>query len=449
MTPGGFPADSMGMRLVPGSAAPPVGGVGRARVVGAILLAALVPRAEAAETRLLRNPHTPLPKGPPPVVGAVISHLGDGSFLVAGGLDPRKRPMREAFVFTPDPFERPAESIRKGLGGSWKRAGPMRFPRAWASAGLMADGRVVVAGGFGADGQPTRTAEIYDPRRGTFHRVRDLHTARAGAAVVRVLNHRLVFFGGYRRRGVPTATIETFDPAHLEFDAHPWRLPEPVAFPAAVRLEDGDVLVSGGWNSRRASDVICLFDDRGGGHAPRAGSPRHEFSPGSLRMAGPLAGPRAGHRMRRLGEVVLIVGGVHGEPCTSTEPADPPEVWDPARPGPISAFEFSLRRRGETAFTPDDRLPLAFPHPGGQRAVVRRHLPDCRPPPAPPPEVVSTFCWVFPRDTRWPFDLPRGHREHPVRLEPRDRSWPWGPLPRDPRPLCPAPGWPDLVERKE
>ncbi len=411
-----------------------------ARRAVALVLACLLaryPASAADEVRILENPFHPTPFSLPPRVGATLVEMGNGSWLVAGGTDPRTGTRPEAFVFTPGPYQRRMEAARSGQGGTWKRTAPMRFERAFATGALLADGRVLIAGGFDRRGHPRVEAEVFDPRRGTWCRVGDLDSPRAGAAATRLRNHRILVVGGYRGPHRPTATVETFDPGHDEFDAHPWRLAEPAAFPAVCRLDDGDVLITGGWTGHHASDQLLLFDDRGGPFDPRAGSPRHPMSRGSFRDHGRLAGRRAGHRMRRLGDVVLIEGGRDGEPCRLSPPADPPEVWDPVRPHRTSAFE----EIGPL----DPREPMTIASPEGDPPVACG-LPPCMDESIPAPRP-SLLLWIFPTDRRWPWDGERWYRETPVRLEPRDRVWPFPASTRDPRPDERPAGWPDLVQR--
>lgn len=419
----------------------------------ALLGLVALPAAQASHpAHVLRAHPQPVPEatfpGTPSLSGAALVPLADGRWLVAGGLDPQGRPVPSAFVFLPDPdpeFRRlrpeagppspgepgPLQRVphRAWVGGDYKVAAPMLFSRAWPVAQLLRNGQVLVAGGFDHRGCPQKSAEIFDPRRGRWRQVGDLVTRRAGAAAVRLANGRVLVVGGFYRAGRPTATLETFDPDHDEFDAHPWRLPAPAAFPAVCRLDDGDVLISGGFDGHAALDSILLFDDVGGPFGQYADTPRHPLSRGSLRRAGTMVARRAGHRMRRLGEVVLIAGGKDGNPCHQERDADPPEIWDPVRVGVESLFE-DVRPL-------DARRPVGLPGPGGDR--IETGLPDCEGPLCPELAEAGPW-WIWPRRARLPGDGGERPTVPPVRLEPRDRAWPFPAHTRDPRPDERRPG---------
>lgn len=411
---------------------------------------------EAAQPVNLPGPGRP-PWRAPARVGAAVLELGDGHFWAIGGWDPQWRATNRTWVYVPEPFERHLREPARHPGGFWKEGPRMHRRRAFAAVCLLTDGRILVAGGYDEGGAPQRHAEVLDPRTGRCRRVDPMTAPRAGAAVVRLKNGRVLLAGGYRHGNRPTATLETYDPALEGFVEHPWRLPVAVAFPAAARLDDGDVLLTGGWTGDRPSDQMVLLDDIGAPVHPWQGVSRHPLARGALRLVGHLAGPRAGHRMRTMGEVVLIAGGTVGEPCAPTLAADPPEVWDTARPGPESAFE------------PLDRLDARYPRwlpyedgQAGERWGVGVEWPDC-PDLSPGARGAMLPCWVFPREARDPQDgrLPwdgrltaegrtpwgRGPDQHAL-PEPRDRGWPMPASAEDPRPAPPSPGYHPLPRER-
>jgi hypothetical protein len=110
---------------------------------------------------------------------------------------------------------------------------------------LLADGTVLVAGGFGTG--PENAVERYDPTGNTWSAVRPLGEARVGHTATRLPDGRvLVTGGGNSASGAAyLASAELFDPSR-----DGWAPAAPMALPrfghVATLLRDGQVLVSGG-----------------------------------------------------------------------------------------------------------------------------------------------------------------------------------------------------------
>src|SRR5688500_16402461 len=67
--------------------------------------------------------------------------------------------------------------------GTWTAAGAFaELPRDAASA-VLPDGRLVVSGGSGVDGQPAAAIAIYDPSSATWQHAGQMSVARAGHTV--------------------------------------------------------------------------------------------------------------------------------------------------------------------------------------------------------------------------------------------------------------------------
>src|SRR5262249_37442224 len=78
--------------------------------------------------------------------------LADGKVLVAGGYTPREVASAELY----DPAT-----------GSFSPAGNMTTARVFHTATLLPNGKVLIAGGYG--GGQLASAELYDPSTGSFH----------------------------------------------------------------------------------------------------------------------------------------------------------------------------------------------------------------------------------------------------------------------------------------
>ncbi|MFC9439761.1 Kelch repeat-containing protein [Nocardia sp. NPDC057030] len=174
--------------------------------------------------------------------GHTLTRLPDGTVLATGGY-----PMPQntfAGLATAERFD--------PIAGKWISAGSMSVGRTAHSATLLADGRVLVAGGYadrsGTSGT-TATAEIYDPDAKTWTKIKPMNDARSVHQAVLLLDGRVLVIGGTADVGSGTYTdlafCEIFDPATGE-----WTPTGSTARPrfdnTATVLLDGTVLVTGG-----------------------------------------------------------------------------------------------------------------------------------------------------------------------------------------------------------
>ena len=93
--------------------------------------------------------------------------LADGRVLVTGGFRPGEVTLASAELY--DPQTR-----------TFSPTGQMTSVRSGHTATLLRNGRVLIAGGFD-DEDPVRTAELYDPATGSFERTGSLTAPRGGA----------------------------------------------------------------------------------------------------------------------------------------------------------------------------------------------------------------------------------------------------------------------------
>jgi N-acetylneuraminic acid mutarotase len=94
--------------------------------------------------------------------------------------------------------------------GQWSATGSLSTPRLSHVAVRLANGRVLVAGGYG-DPSFTRltTAEIYDPDTGAWSAAGDLSVARANHMVTLLADGRVLVTGG----SLGGSSAELYDPA--------------------------------------------------------------------------------------------------------------------------------------------------------------------------------------------------------------------------------------------
>lgn len=128
--------------------------------------------------------------------------------------------------------------------GSFSTGPGMRSPRAGFTATRLEDGRVLVAGGFTSNEQTVRTAELFDPRSNRFVPTGPMNAARGAHAAVLLRDGRVLVLGGLGDGGV-LDTAELYDPATGRFTLT-GRMGTSRYKTSAITLTDGTVLVVGG-----------------------------------------------------------------------------------------------------------------------------------------------------------------------------------------------------------
>ena len=125
--------------------------------------------------------------------------------------------------------------------GAWLAASPLPVARTEVAAAPL-QGRIVVVGGFLANGGNSRRVDAYDPRSDAWTRLPDLPTSVDHAAAAS-WRGRVVVVGGYDAARQPLR-------AAFAYDGRRWRAlpppPEERAAAAAAATADGRVWVVGG-----------------------------------------------------------------------------------------------------------------------------------------------------------------------------------------------------------
>lgn len=166
--------------------------------------------------------------------------LPDGRVLVVGGHTWVFWQLNAAVLDTVELYDPAADA--------WTSGGTLSTPRSGHSATLLADGRVLVAGGSGA------TAELFDPASKTWSATGSMGEGRRSHFAVLLQDGRVIVGGS----GSATST-EVYSPATGTWSAV-GNLASYEGRRTATLLPDGRVLVAGGYNSNRVSMASELFD---------------------------------------------------------------------------------------------------------------------------------------------------------------------------------------------
>jgi hypothetical protein len=249
------------------------------------------------------------------------TRLADGRVLITGGWN--------------GSGEATAAETFDTASGNITVAGTSLWARMDHTATLLLDGRVLVAGGsVGAIAVPT--AEMYDPTTRFFSDLPNMRFARDSHTATLLPDGRVLMIGGSDRRAVPVTKIEAFDPATRGFSSV-GELLQPRLQHAATMLPDGRVLITGGCSK---GDDAELYDP----HTQKT------------HYVGHLTKPRRAHTAVLLRDGrVLIAGGAN-----SGSAIDLAEIYVPRTVGFSAVGFMRAARSGHSATVlPDGRVLIA------------------------------------------------------------------------------------------
>jgi hypothetical protein len=180
---------------------------------------------------------------------------------------------------------------------SWSATGSMITPRTIHTATRLSDGRVLAAGGATVGSGATGAAELYDPATGTWSPAASMNLGRSRHVALLLAYGKVLVIGGRLANGAHTASAELYDPT-----TNTWT---PTASMSVARdnftatlLDDGRVLVTGGVGGDGSGTVI------------EKSAELYDPGVGQWAAAGKMAVRRFTHAAVRLDDGrVLVAGG--------------------------------------------------------------------------------------------------------------------------------------------
>ena len=179
--------------------------------------------------------------------------------------------------------------------GTWSTTGSMTVNRAFYTATLLTDGRVLVAGGCAAfddnGGCPTllASAELYDPATGTWSATGSMSVGRWAHTATPLMDGRVLVAGGCDTQAFhdcfpgTRASAELYDPTTGRWSAT-GSMSVGRSEHTATRLLDGRVLVAGG--AECTINICTVFNPSAELYNPTTGTWAPTGSPGGTLLKG-------------------------------------------------------------------------------------------------------------------------------------------------------------------
>src|SRR6266516_744145 len=171
--------------------------------------------------------------------GHTATLLPNGKVLVAGG-----------FVDVDLLSDTRTAELYDPATGTWSNTGNLNSGRIWHTATLLANGKVLVAGGADCvkGCGPNTSAELYDPATGTWSKTGDLNASHSGHTATLLQDGKVLIAGG----GFPSLTAlsvgELYDPGSGTW-SNTGSLNTSRSCHTATLLQNDKVLIAGGFSS--------------------------------------------------------------------------------------------------------------------------------------------------------------------------------------------------------
>jgi hypothetical protein len=271
------------------------------------------------------------------IYGHTATPLQDGTVLLAGGF------VNSIWDYGTSVSDNGA-GLYNSATGAFSVAGNMTADRGCHTATLLANGKVLIAGG--ADTDPTGTglasAELYDPSTRTFTQTGNMAVGRYLHTATLLQNGKVLITGGVATSGSdPVATAELYDPATGAFTIT-GAMATARAQHTATLLPDGRVLIAGGTTSSPPPLTSAWLSTGAGNFQGTATAEVYDPSTGSFSATGSMLAPRVFHTATLLSNGQVLIAGGGNENSTA-------EVYDPATGSFSITGGMEIGRSGHTA----------------------------------------------------------------------------------------------------
>jgi hypothetical protein len=261
------------------------------------------------------------------IYGHTATFFQNGKVLLAGGF------VNSVWDYSGISGSYNVATLYDSATGVFSETGNMTANRGDHTATLLANGKVLIAGG--ADQDPTGTglasAELYDPSTGTFTQTASMAVGRFLHTATQLQNGKVLIVGGaLTSTSDPVATAEVYDPVTGIFTMT-GAMATAREQHTATLLADGRVLIVGGATSTGTGDL-----------QPTATVEVYDPSTGSFSVTGSMAAARTYHTATLLPSGKVLVAGGGGENSTA-------EVYDPATGSFSSTGGMENGRSGHSA----------------------------------------------------------------------------------------------------
>jgi hypothetical protein len=209
-----------------------------------------------------------------------------------------------------------ATTLSFAASGTWTPTGTMRSARDGHTATILANGKILAAGGTN-NGVALTSVELYNPIAGTWASTGSVHVARTLAHAVLLSNGSVLVVGGCVNDclSATTKSAELYNPIAGSFTATGSMIQARAEFGVAV-LANGEVLVAGG----------CTAYDANGCLAVTSKAEIYNPATGTWTATGALRGARHAMTATRLPSgKVLVAGGA----TASMDAINSSEIYDP------------------------------------------------------------------------------------------------------------------------